>query len=179
MEDGTPIKIVQNTGYPWEGVVDISVSPAHPSPFTFYLRIPGWAEHAAVSVNSKAMGGVTPGQYFPLHRRWSAGDALRITMDMRPEMLMSDPRVAEDTGRVALQRGPLLYCMEEMSAGQIARSLHCSKPTILRRLDAIEARTGAHPDNLRRLSPHLNKIEAQLADPRAEHIHRTPALLAV
>jgi DUF1680 family protein len=114
LEDGTPIKIVQKTNYPWDGVVDISVSPAKPSSFTLYVRIPGWGENSQVSVNSKAMRGVTPGRYLPIVRTWSAGDAVRLTMDMRSQMLRANPRVADDTGRVALQRGPLVYCMEEM-----------------------------------------------------------------
>lgn len=114
LESGTPIKIVQKTNYPWDGVVDISVSPDKPSPFTLYVRIPGWSEDTHVSLNSKAMGGVTPGQYFPIPRTWSAGDIVRLAMNMRPQLLMANPRVAEDTGRVALQRGPLVYCMEEM-----------------------------------------------------------------
>src|SRR3954469_5652283 len=61
LEDGTPIKIAQKTNYPWDGVVDISVSPAKPSSFTLYVRIPGWGDNTQVSVNSKAMGSVTTG----------------------------------------------------------------------------------------------------------------------
>jgi hypothetical protein len=65
-----------------------------------------------------------------------------------------------------------LYCMEEFSAGQIARKLHCSKPTILRRLAHLRDRTGVDPKALRRFSPHLSKLEEDIADSRARHIHR-------
>src|SRR3954466_992064 len=114
LEDGTPITIVQKTNYPWEGVVEISISPAKASQFTLYLRIPGWTEDAQVNVNGKALAGITPGQYLPLNRTWVSGDVVRLQMDMHPQMLIANSRVVEDTGRVALQRGPLVYCMEEL-----------------------------------------------------------------
>jgi len=65
-----------------------------------------------------------------------------------------------------------LYCVEDLSAGRIARKLRCSKPTILRRLARIRARTGVDPRDLRRLSPHLGKLEDDITDSRAKHIHR-------
>lgn len=58
-----------------------------------------------------------------------------------------------------------LYCMEELSAAQVARNCHCSKPTILRRLKLIEKRTGIAPQQLRRLLPHIAKLEDKLRDP--------------
>jgi hypothetical protein len=65
-----------------------------------------------------------------------------------------------------------LYCIEELSAAQIARRTRSSKATIIRRLEMIQARTGIDPRNLRRVSTQFNKIEDDLADSRAEHIHR-------
>jgi len=65
-----------------------------------------------------------------------------------------------------------LYCLEGLSAAQVARSSQCSKATVLRRLEVIRAKTGIDPQNLRRLSPHLERIENDLADSRAAHIHR-------
>jgi len=65
-----------------------------------------------------------------------------------------------------------LYCMEELSAAQIARKYRCSKATIISRLNCIRAKTGVDPANLRRLSAHLGKMEADLTDSRAERIHR-------
>lgn len=62
------------------------------------------------------------------------------------------------------------YCIEELSASQIARKFGCSKPTVLRRLALIRARIGVDPRQLRRLSPHIAKLEATLSDPKAVHI---------
>ena len=114
LEDGTPLQITQTTSYPWEGEVHISVSPARASDFTLYLRIPGWTESAQVAVNGKSISGASPGQYLAIRRRWQSGDAIRLQMDMRPQVLQANPHIADDTGRVAVQRGPLVYCMEEL-----------------------------------------------------------------
>ena len=114
LEDGTGIQFTQKTDYPWQGIVDISLTPAAPAQFTLYLRIPGWADSAEVSVNGKKINGAMPGQYLPIRRQWSQGDAIRLQLDMRPQMLEANSRIAEDNGRVAVQRGPLVYCMEQI-----------------------------------------------------------------
>ena len=118
LEDGTGLKISQKTNYPWDGVVDLTVTPAQPSEFTVFLRIPGWAERADVTVNGKASAGVTPGTYLTIRRRWSPGDMIRLQIPMPTQVLTANPRVADDTGRVAVQRGPLVYCLEGVDQGQ-------------------------------------------------------------
>ena len=114
LENGTALKVTQKTNYPWDGRVEITVNPAQPSEFTFYLRMPGWADHAQLAVNGKTISGATPGEYLPISRRWSSGDVIHLQMEMPVQILQANPRVADDTGRVALQRGPLVYCMEEL-----------------------------------------------------------------
>jgi hypothetical protein len=69
-----------------------------------------------------------------------------------------------------------LYCMEELTAAQAARKLHCSKPTVLRRLELLRRKTGLEPAVLRRMSAHLSKVEDGLTDSRARHIHRRAAI---
>jgi uncharacterized protein len=118
LEDGTGLKIGQKTDYPWDGSVEIAVSPAEPSEFTFYLRIPRWSDHAEVTVNGKALKDIAPGTYLPIRRRWIAGDVVRLEMTMKPQVLEANPRVADDLGRVAVQRGPLVYCLEGLDQGQ-------------------------------------------------------------
>ena len=114
LEDGTGLKVTQKTNYPWDGRVDINVAPAQPSEFTIHLRIPGWAESAQVSVNNKSISDVKPGQYLPIQRKWSSGDVIRLQMEMPPQVIQANPRVIDDAGRVAVQRGPLVYCLEEL-----------------------------------------------------------------
>ena len=114
LENGTALKVTQKTNYPWDGNVEIAVVPAQVSHFTFYLRIPGWSERTQVSVNGKALTGAKPGEYLPIQRRWSPGDVIRLQMEMTPQMIQANPRLVDDTGRVAIQRGPLVYCLEEL-----------------------------------------------------------------
>jgi DUF1680 family protein len=114
LENGVGVKVAQKTNYPWDGGVEITVTPAQASDFTFYLRTPGWAEHAQVAVNGKAVPGATPGEYLPIRRRWSPGDVIELKVEVVPQVIEANPRVTDDTGRVAIQRGPLIYCLEEI-----------------------------------------------------------------
>jgi len=114
LENGVGLKVAQKTNYPWDGNVEITVTPAQASEFTFYLRIPGWANHAQVTVNAKSMTGATLGTYLPIRRRWSAGDVIQLKLEVVPQIIEANPRVADDSGRVAVQRGPLIYCLEEI-----------------------------------------------------------------
>jgi uncharacterized protein len=114
LENGVALKVSQKTGYPWDGAVKISVTPAEASEFTFYLRIPGWADQAQVAVNGKSLSGATPGQYFPVRRRWEQGDIIQLQFEIVPQLVEANSRVADDSGRVAIQRGPLIYCLEEI-----------------------------------------------------------------
>jgi hypothetical protein len=114
LENGTALKVTQKTNYPWDGRVNITVTPVQASDFTFHLRIPGWAESVLVSVNNKPVAGAKPGQYLPIQRKWSPGDVIRLQMEMPPHVIQANPRVIDDAGRVAVQRGPLVYCLEEL-----------------------------------------------------------------
>ena len=114
LENGVGLKVTQKTKYPWEGDVEMDVAPAEDTEFTFYVRVPGWADHAELSVNGKAVAGVTSGEYFPIRRRWRKGDVIRLSLEVMPQVIAANPRVADDSGRVALQRGPLIYCLEEI-----------------------------------------------------------------
>jgi DUF1680 family protein len=113
LEDGTALKLSQQTGYPWKGEVELEVTPASPVTFTLNLRIPAWSLASTVAVNGKAVTGVKTGQYLAIRREWRAGDKITVNFDMRPQLISADPRVADDLGKVAVQRGPLVYCIEQ------------------------------------------------------------------
>jgi uncharacterized protein len=114
LEDGTGLKVHQKTSYPWKDAVEITVTPKTPAEFTFYLRIPGWSDHTQVTVNDQAVSGVTPGQYLALRRRWSPGEVIRVKFDLATHLMEANPRVVDDYGRVAVERGPLVYCLEQL-----------------------------------------------------------------
>lgn len=112
LENGTALQVTQKTNYPWDGSVEIAVSPAQPANFTFFLRIPGWAQNASCTVNGEAINGAKPGSYLPVERTWKAGDTVHVKFDMTPQALEANPNVIDDLGRVAVQRGPLIFCLE-------------------------------------------------------------------
>lgn len=114
LEDGTRLILKQTTQYPWEGAVQISVAPASPEEFTLFVRIPGWSKQNTVKVNGEDVSGITPGKYLPLHRKWASGDKVELAFDMHPQVIHANPAVADDRGRIALQRGPVVYCMEQL-----------------------------------------------------------------
>ncbi len=112
LHDGTGLAIKQETDYPWGGEVKMTVSPASPSEFVVYVRIPGWSAKSNVTVNGKQVGGVESGKYLAIRRQWAANDKIELSFDMTTHLLKANPAVDEDRGRVAFQRGPIVFCME-------------------------------------------------------------------
>ncbi|HKW99127.1 MAG TPA: beta-L-arabinofuranosidase domain-containing protein [Bryobacteraceae bacterium] len=113
LEDGTGLKVDQKTEYPWGDAVEIAVAPATPREFSMFVRIPGWSHSADVKVNGGAAPGAPkPGQYFEIRRTWKPGDRITVKFDMTPQLIRANPLVREDAGRVAVQRGPVVYCIE-------------------------------------------------------------------
>ncbi len=114
LQDGNGLRIVQETNYPWSGEVKITINPATPGEFAVYVRIPGWSETNDVKVNGIPVSGAQPGEYLAIRRRWSANDTVQLNFDMRSQLIKANPSVSDDRGRVAFQRGPVVYCMEHL-----------------------------------------------------------------
>jgi DUF1680 family protein len=114
LHDGTELKVQQKTDYPWSGDVKITVSPATPSEFAMFVRIPGWSVKNSVKVNGKEVDGAKRGEYLAIRRRWAENDTIDLSFDMTTHLLKANPAVTEDRGRVAFQRGPIVFCMEEL-----------------------------------------------------------------
>ena len=112
--DGTGLKIRQETRYPWSGSVKLTVSPATPAEFAVFVRIPGWSARNTVKVNGEPVSGARAGAYLPIRRRWSANDTIELSFDMNTQQLRANPAVVEDRGRIAFQRGPIVFCMEKL-----------------------------------------------------------------
>jgi hypothetical protein len=114
LTDGNKLTVKQTTSYPWDGEINITVNPATPADFVVHVRIPAWSSKSTVKVNGAEIGGVQSGAYLPIRRRWSADDKVELSFDMTPRLLKANPAVDEDRGRVAFQRGPIVFCMEHL-----------------------------------------------------------------
>ncbi|QPC85013.1 glycoside hydrolase family 127 protein [Phototrophicus methaneseepsis] len=111
------VKIDQTANYPWDGDVRLSVSVDAATSFELALRIPGWCRNYSVSLNGEAYDGQPEAGYIVISREWQSGDTIALTLDMPVERIGANPHIREDAGQVALQRGPLVYCLEEVDNG--------------------------------------------------------------
>jgi hypothetical protein len=112
---GRPVRLNQTSRYPWDGAVAITIEVEAPTRFTLYLRIPGWSRDAALTINGETvdLANVVERGYAAITRDWARGDEVRLNLDMAVERIHAHPEVRQDVGRVALRRGPLLYCLEQ------------------------------------------------------------------
>ena len=109
---GRPLVLTQRTRSPWEGATTIEVGLESPEEFSIFVRIPAWSRSPAAYINGSEIGGVTAGSFLEIRRTWSRGDEVAIETDDRPFYVESHPRLLENRGSVAIQRGPLVYCLE-------------------------------------------------------------------
>jgi hypothetical protein len=109
----TAVEIEQRTDHPWSGDVAFEIRPERPARFSLHLRVPGWCPSAAVSVNGKRLRRRARSGYVRIERTWRPGDRVEMRLATPVQLLRAHPRVASCTGRVAIQRGPLVYCLEQ------------------------------------------------------------------
>jgi DUF1680 family protein len=111
--NGEPLKLTQETNYPWEGLVRITIDECPANEFILKLRIPGWAESAAIHVNNEPVTIDTrPATFAEIRRHWKAGDEVRLELPMPAQLIEAHPLVEEARNQVAIKRGPIVYCLE-------------------------------------------------------------------
>jgi DUF1680 family protein len=127
--DGKKVSVSQKTGYPWSGDVLVTIDENKAGDFTLKLRIPGWvrgevvpgdlyefadgkASDYSVSVNGEVVSSELVDGYFCIERDWKAGDEVRLSMTMEPRYVKAHPEVKDDEGRLAVTKGPIVYCAE-------------------------------------------------------------------
>ena len=109
------LKLTQETDYPWDGEVKITIDEASGAAFALMLRIPGWADEAEITVNGQdASFAAQPGTYASLDREWQAGDEVVLTLPMRARLIQAHPEVEEAHNHVAAMYGPVVYCLESV-----------------------------------------------------------------
>ena len=112
--DGKTVTINQDTGYPWNGDVRITLGMKGTLRKQIRVRIPGWCNDYFITVNGNVVEAPVEKGYAVLEGKWRDGDTIYLDMTMPAELVAADPRVKEDEGCRALQRGPLVYCLEEV-----------------------------------------------------------------
>ena len=117
------VTLHQDTDYPWSGDVEITVGVASPARFALMLRIPGWCAKHALKVNGKPVAAPVAKGYAKIRRTWNDGDRVELSLAMPIQRVAAHPRVAEDAGKVALQRGPLVFCLEQCDNAALVRSI--------------------------------------------------------
>lgn len=126
---GKKVQLVQDTRYPWDGTVKLTVKPDRTRRFAIKLRLPGWArnevvpsdlyrfadsssEPIALAVNGQQRPATSDRGYATIEREWKAGDVITLTLPMPVRRIVSHERVEANRGRMALQRGPIVYAAE-------------------------------------------------------------------
>ncbi|WP_020568217.1 glycoside hydrolase family 127 protein [Neolewinella persica] len=113
LADGSRLALDQETAYPWEGRVKLTVTTCKATPFEIKLRIPGWAAGTKVSLNGvEVKEEAIAGNYLIVNRLWNFGDVILIDMPLDIKLIGGHPRIEEVRNQVAIQRGPMIYCLE-------------------------------------------------------------------
>lgn len=127
--DGKDLKLIQSTEYPWNGDIRLDVTPKGKQEFTLKIRVPGWVRGEVVpsnlyvfsdnrqlgysiKVNGERMESRLEKGYFSISRQWKKGDVVEVHFDMEPRTVKAHQNVEADRGRVAVERGPVVYCAE-------------------------------------------------------------------
>ncbi len=128
------VEIAQDTQYPWDGNVRLEVSPSQAAPFTVSMRVPGWAMGQPLPGDLYRYVNDTPGEvtvringeitaltetdgYLNINREWQAGDIIELDIPMPVRRVVAHPQVTDLAGKVALERGPIVYAAEDIDNG--------------------------------------------------------------
>jgi DUF1680 family protein len=129
LPDGVTLGLKQESNYPWEGTIGILVEPSKKANFTIKLRIPGWASGnslpgdlytfadknvppVTLQVNGETVSVKMEKGYAVVTRAWKKGDRIQLTLPMPIQRVVANKEIADDLGKISLQRGPLMYCAE-------------------------------------------------------------------
>lgn len=122
---GQEVNVSQQNNYPWEGKVQFEVEPAAAAEFGLAVRIPVWSTGAVLTVNGEAVdiASVLEQGYAVIRRTWNAGDVIELSLPMTAGRVYAHPQLRADAGQTAIQRGPLVYCLEEADNGATLSSI--------------------------------------------------------
>lgn len=124
-----PVQVVQQNNYPWDGALTFTINPKATTAFNLLVRIPGWAQNKAIpstlyqfqntsaekpviKVNGAVVEYTISNGYATINRTWKKNDKVEVNLPMEVRRVVANENLKEDIGKVALQRGPLMYCAE-------------------------------------------------------------------
>ena len=130
---GTQVGLKQETDYPWDGAVKMTVSLPESKEFAMKIRIPGWVneqknKNVAIKVNGQSMDVSVEKGYATINGTWDNGDVVTIDIPMEIRMTEAHEKVVANKGRIALQRGPVVYCMEKAGNAQLNAGIENFNP---------------------------------------------------
>lgn len=149
---GNTVDVSQESNYPWDGKIKIAIDPKRKHKFELYVRLPRWSSASAIGVNGKLFRDVVyKNGYAILNRTWKRGDVVELNLDMSVQINSARPQVVANWGRRALQRGPLVYCVEEVDNPNFADNILFPKTTYTNRFDksllnGVETIRATNPD---------------------------------
>ena len=126
---GVDVKIKMEAEYPWDGKIKIRISPEKESEFTLSTRMPGWCEKASLLINGEKtnLEKLLNNGYINIRRRWCEGDKIELYFDTPVRFVRANPNVRGNIGKVAVRRGPVVYCLEEADNGKNLASIFLNK----------------------------------------------------
>jgi DUF1680 family protein len=113
--DGRKVELKVTTDYPWSGTIKVDVKTA--GEYSLNFRIPGWCADWTATLNGQPVSPALEKGYAQFARQWAAGDSVELRFDMPATTVRANPHVSEDIGKLAVMRGPLVYCLEEVDNG--------------------------------------------------------------
>ncbi|WP_078394383.1 glycoside hydrolase family 127 protein [Shouchella patagoniensis] len=114
---GQLVELVQRSHFPWKGDVHIDVNVEKNALFTLSFRVPGWARNYQITVNGEKVVARIEKGYASIEREWQSGDQIKLSFPMEVERIHAHPKARANAGKVALQYGPIVYCVEEVDNG--------------------------------------------------------------
>ena len=129
MINNKPVQIIQQNNYPWEGDLKFNIAPKSPLAFNLLVRIPGWADNqpipsdlykfashldkkVEIKINGQPVTYTMRNGYAVLNKTWKKGDIVEVNLPMEARRVVANEKLKDDIGKVALQRGPIIYCAE-------------------------------------------------------------------
>ena len=120
LENGEEVRLRLETDYPWSGAIAVHVEATDASEWALALRIPAWCPATTARLNGQPLQVQSMEGYLTIRRAWHAGDRLDLELDMRPRLTEPHPRVEATRGCLAMECGPLVYCLEDADQGSMS-----------------------------------------------------------